>query len=90
LLGVLEGSWAERTDLEFLSDPPAGSAVSDGGVHDPPPLYIVVADLGVVGVRLLSAGEHPAAAQVIDAQHPLDVGHSLSHQVFEYYRINRP
>ena len=67
----------EMACLEFVSDSPTRAAISHSCVLDPAPLHIVVADLGVVSVRLLAAGEHPAAAQIIHAQHALDVGHGL-------------
>ena len=67
----------QKEDLELVSDPPAGAAISDGSILDASPLHVVVADLCKVSVGLLPAGEHPTTAQVIHAEDALDVGHSL-------------
>ena len=63
--------------LKLVPDSPARPAVPNSRILDPAPLNIVVADLGIVCIRLLPACEHPPAAQVIHAQHAFDVRDSL-------------
>lgn len=68
---------SEFADLEFVTDSPARSPIANCSVLDPPPFHIIVADLGIVCIGLLSTGEHPATAQIINTQDPLYVRHSL-------------